>query len=182
MKNLVFGTSLLIGLFSAASVSADDFSGSRVGLGISQTSLSEEEYGIEVADGDHGDGFKLEYGYDFNRIVGFDVSYETNEDTEKRVKLEGGTFKVGADIGYAFPIKDVFLKPYGKIGFVSYSQDIISDSGKSKQKDNSGFAGLGLRFQYSHFYADINLDYYILEEDEFDSRFTQTALTAGYKF
>jgi hypothetical protein len=35
MKNVVLGTSLLIGFFSAASVSADDFSGSRVGLGIS---------------------------------------------------------------------------------------------------------------------------------------------------
>lgn len=182
MKNLVLGTSLLIGLFSAASVSADGFSGSRVGLGISQTSLTVEEYGVEIYDGDHGDGFKLEYGYDFNRIVGFGVSYETNEETEWREKLEGGTFKVGADIGYAFPIQDTFLKPYGKIGFASYSHDIISDSGTSEQKDNSVFAGLGLRFQYSHFYADINLDYYILEEDEFDYSFTQTALTAGYKF
>jgi attachment invasion locus protein len=182
MKNLVFGTSLLIGFFSAASVSADDFSGSRIGLGISETSLSEEEYGVETADGDYGDGFKLEYGYDFNRIVGFDVSYETNEETEKREKLEGGTLKVGADIGYAFPIQDAFLKPYGKIGFVAYSQDLISDSGKSKYKDNSVFAGLGLRFQYSHFYADINLDYFVLEDDEFDSIFTQAAVTAGYKF
>ncbi|HEY7866705.1 MAG TPA: outer membrane beta-barrel protein, partial [Psychromonas sp.] len=74
MKNLVFGTSLLVVLFSAASVSADDFSGSRVGLGISQTDLTVEDDGYEVWDDDYGNGFKLEYGYDFNRIVGFDVS------------------------------------------------------------------------------------------------------------
>jgi hypothetical protein len=89
---------------------------------------------------------------------------------------------VGADIGYAIPINRAFLKPYGMLGFVSYSQDIISDSGTYEDKDNSVFAGIGLRFQYSHFYADINLDYYILEEDDFDSSFTQTAVTAGYKF
>jgi len=182
VKNLVFGTSLLVALFSAASVSADDFSGSRVGLGISQTDLTVEDDGYEIADGDYGDGFKLEYGYDFNRIVGLGISYETNDDKVDGVKLEGETIKVGADIGYAFPIQDAFLKPYGKVGIAFYSQELSFNSDKYEYNDNSVFAGLGLRFQYSHFYADMNVDYFVLEEMGADLEFTQAALTAGYKF
>ncbi|MFT6984674.1 MAG: attachment invasion locus protein [Psychromonas sp.] len=179
MKNLLFGTSLLLALFSANSMAANDFSGSRLGLGLSKTSVSDGYYEYRSEDYDYGDGFKFEYGYDFNQIVGLGVSYETNNDDNFfNGELEGRAIKVGADIGYAFPIQDVFLKPYGKIGFVSYSEDFSIGSDSSEFDDSSIFAGLGVRFQYSHFYTDLSMDFYTLENIDF----VQTALTAGYKF
>lgn len=182
MKKVLFGTSLLIGLFSTASVLANDFSGSRVGLGLSKTSVTVEYNEVEIWDGDYGNGFKLEYGYDFNQIIGVGISYETNEDTIFNGELEGSSIKVGADIGYAFPIQEVFLKPYGKLGFVSYSEEYSIDNDSTEFDDNSVFAGLGVRFQYSHFYTDLSVDFYVLEDGPLDIGYVQTALTAGYKF
>lgn len=182
MKNLLLGSSLLLALFSANSMAANDFSGSRVGVGLSKTSLTVESYGSEDWDGDYGNGFKLEYGYDFNQIIGLGISYETNNDTLFDVELEGESIKVGVDLGYAFPIQDAFIKPYGKLGFVSYSEDYFTDGYRGDFDDSSVFAGLGVRFQYSHFYADLDVDFYTLEDGPYDLYYVQSALTAGYKF
>jgi len=85
---------------------------------------------------------------------------------------------VGADIGYAFYSKNVFLKPYVKVGFVSFSEN--------NYDENSLFAGLGLRYQYNHLYADLSIDGFYLDDDRNNNydyyEFVQTALTVGYKF
>ena len=182
MKNLVPGALLLLTLFSANTVAENNFSGSRIGAGLSKTSVTLEYNGFEVWDGDYGDGFKVEYSYDFNQIVGVGISSQTNDDTILNGDVEGEPIKIGADIGYAFPIQEVFLKPYGKIGFVSYSEDYSIDSTNSEYDDSSLFVGLGVRFQYSHFYTDLGVDFYTLEDGAFDMDYVQTALTAGYKF
>lgn len=51
----------------------------RVGLGYSKTQVTDWISDDTV---DWGNGIKLEYGYEFNRIVGINVSYATNSDDE----------------------------------------------------------------------------------------------------
>lgn len=182
MKNTLLGSSLLLALFSAPSVAADDFSGSRVGGGLSKTGVTVEYDGIETWDGNYGNGFKLEYGYDFNQIIGFALSYETNNDTISYEEIEGESIKLGIDLGYAFPIQDAFIKPYGKLGFISYAEEYVSYGYRAEFDDSSVFAGLGVRFQYSHFYTDLGVDFYTLEDGPFDLYYVQSALMAGYKF
>jgi hypothetical protein len=177
MKKVILGMSALIAVFSAASacanISEEDYSGFRAGLGYSQTSID-----TDGGDAD-GKGFKAEVGYDLNRIIGFDVSYETANDTLQNIAndadIEGATVKAGADIGYAFYSKKVFFKPYAKVGFVSYSEDNYDGS--------SAFAGLGVRYQYSHVYVDLNADAFFLDADNDDNyKFVQGAFIVGYKF
>jgi attachment invasion locus protein len=199
MKKRLFAVTLLSGFLVSSCALADDFSGFRVGGGSSSTSVKIEEdiyyYGDDdvIYDGDFGDGFKIEVGYDFNRVVGGALSLETNSDTISYEtndithggRIEGSAVKVGIDIGYAIPINPTFLKPYGKIGFVHYSYEESNNGNRYEYDDTSVFLGLGLRFQYSHFYTDLSVDGYILElydEDYSDWTFVQTAFTVGYKF
>jgi len=177
---------LAISSFSNVCFSATDFSGFRLGGGFSSTSLEvEDDSGYTTYDDDYGNGFKIESGYDFNQIVGVNVSYETNNETINNWDIKGESFKLAADIGYAFPVNQVFLKPYGKIGFVSYSEEESYGYYQIETDDSSVFVGIGLRFQSNHFYADLSLDTYTLDNydgDDYDLTFVQTALTAGYKF
>lgn len=187
MKKISYITVVLaISSFSNVCFSATDFSGFRLGGGFSSTSLEvEDNSGYTTYDDDYGNGFKIESGYDFNHIVGINVSYETNNETIDNWDIEGENIKLSADIGYAFPISQVFLKPYGKIGFVSYSEEQSYGDYQVEADDSSIFVGIGLRFQSNHFYADLSLDAYTFEDydnDDYDLAFVQTALTAGYKF
>jgi hypothetical protein len=127
-------------------------------------------------------GVKIEAGYDFNRVIGLDVSYETANETLNNMTndrdIEGSAIKAGADVGYAFYSRKAFLKPYAKIGFVSFSEDDYDAS--------SVFAGLGLRYQYGHYYMDLAADGYFLDNDENAAldyyQFVYAAFTVGYKF
>ena len=110
------------------------------------------------------------------------VSYETNDETIYNTKIEGTTTKLDVDLGYAFPIQEAFLKPYGKAGLAFYSEESFTRNGYYKFDDNNAFLGAGVRFQYDHFYTDLSLDYSVLEDGYYDYGVTQTALTAGYKF
>ena len=51
--------SLLCGIVLPTSVTADEFTGARIGAGVSKTSLTIESNGYEVWDDDYGNGFKL---------------------------------------------------------------------------------------------------------------------------
>ena len=170
MKKITLGMSALVALFSTASVLADDFSGSRIGIGYSKTSIEDEQ---DVSES--GKGIKVEYGYDFNRVIALDVSYETaNDSFDNITDAEGSTVKVAADIGYAFYSEKVFFRPYGKVGFVSYSE--------GDYEEQSAFIGLGLRYQYIDVYADLGVDTFILDNNGEDYTFVETAFTIGYKF
>ncbi|WP_415230603.1 outer membrane beta-barrel protein [Psychromonas sp.] len=185
MKKVILGMSLLIALAPMTSIAAttaafseNDFAGARIGLGYSQTSLKVKSDGGMTADSD-GQGIKIELGYDFNRVIGLETSYETvNNSFENLISdhdIGGSTIKVGTDIGYAFFSENVFFKPYGKLGFVSVSDDEFDES--------SVFAGLGLRYQYKHIYANISVDSFFLDRDGYDyNRFIQTGVIVGYKF
>ena len=186
MKKLLLSM-LLCGILSATSVLADAFTGPRIGVGISDTSMTYEGDDYELWRYDYGRGFKLEYGYDFNQMIGIGISYETNDDTIEGGELQGQATKLSFDLGAAFPIRNAFpihytfLKPYAKLGLMYYSEE---SSRWGEFDDDNIFVGFGGRFQSNHFYADLSLDYYLFD-DEFaylDIGLTQTALTVGYKF
>ncbi|WP_435235671.1 outer membrane beta-barrel protein [Psychromonas sp. PT13] len=177
MKKVLLGVSLLTTLFStasiAASVSENDYAGLRAGAGYSNTE-------IELGSSDTTEeGFKVELGYDINRMFGLNVSYETINGELGNVNgdIDGYAVKAGVDFGYAFYSKEAFLKPYVALGGVSYSQDDFDES--------SVYGGLGVRFQYHHFYSDLGISAYYLDAGDTSSddyKFYHTAITFGYKF
>lgn len=177
MKKVLLGVSLLTALFSTASIAADvsenDYAGLRIGAGYSNTEI---ELGSANAS---EEGYKVELGYDINRMFGLNVSYETMTGELGNVSgdNDGASIKAGVDFGYAFYSKEAFLKPYVVLGGVSYSQDDYDES--------SIYGGLGVRFEYHHFYSDLGLSAYYLDAGDVSSndyKFSHTAITFGYKF
>ncbi|RBW44030.1 hypothetical protein DS885_12005 [Psychromonas sp. B3M02] len=174
MKQLI--TLGLIGAALSTSVIADEFSGARIGLGYSE---------IELEDEDAGDGFKIEVGYDFNKIIGINLSYEMTTDTEDGIDIENKAARLGADLGYAFNTgESFFIKPYITGGVQSFNSEV---EGFSFIDDTTSYYGLGLRMQYQNFYTDIsfnksevNFEFLDLIDEEIE--LTQTNITIGYKF
>lgn len=168
-------------LFSSsifAEMHAKDFQGHRVGVGYSSTDWNDGSDSVDL-----GSGFKLEYGYDFNHIVGVNVSYETNQDDESqyglKAEVEGSTFKVSTDLGYAFGFDGFSVKPYGTLGLARDTQKLtLSFAGSSesdKSSDTSVLLGLGARAQLDMgIYTDIRF--------EATSELDQFSWTFGYKF
>ena len=187
MKKVILGISLIVSFFYTAIACADDFTGLRLGVGYSHAWQ-------EITDNDATDsedqvkGFKIESGFDFNRVVGLDLSYDVLYDSFGNITNDGATdaatFKLGTDIGYAFYSEKAFIKPYVKLGFVSLS--VADDAGYFD--GNSVFAGLGVRYQYNRLYADLSADYFFIDGDDDDfstdyyGTYLQTAFTVGYKF
>lgn len=173
---------LFIGVLVAASFAnvalADEFTGARVGIGYSQN---------EIEDIDAGTGFKVEAGYDFNKIIGATLSYESNSDSFiEDIDIDNTAIKAGADIGYAFAteIETLFIKPYVNLGLQKYDVE-ISGGGLSESvvDDTSLFYGLGARFVYQSIYANLSLDKSkSTDEAGDDLDVTQTSISLGYKF
>lgn len=153
---------------------AEDYSGSRIGVGYGTTII--EKLSTHLFD--YGDGAKFEYGYDINRIFGLKVAYELNQ--ESSVNLQGESVKFGTDIGYAINVSRWDIKPYAFIGVAQYSEtrDAISDERLSSSNTTPVF-GMGVRANLdSGLYVDLNLDMM-----EMDTNIAgQSALTLGYKF
>lgn len=136
---------LLTGLFSQNTL-ANEFAGVRIGLGTSYF-----------------------YADSYSPITGF-----VDE------QLEGSAFKV--DLGYAFSLDDskyvkvrnksgastkAVLKPYLKLGAVSYEMK-SKYSGSSKTfSDDSAFVGLGGRLDIGYLYIDLSADYFSQDLPEF---------------
>jgi len=177
MKKVLLGVSLLTTLFSTASIAAgvseNDYAGLRAGFGYSNTEV--EVGSLDTTE----EGLKVELGYDINRMFGLNLSYETVNSELGNINgdIDGSSIKAGIDFGYAFYSKEAFLKPYVAIGGVSYSQDDYDES--------SVYGGLGVRFEYHHFYFDLGVSGYYLDGTDLgtdDPKFYQTAITFGYKF
>lgn len=126
MKKALLITAALATL-STSAVSAEkkqaDFSGSRFGIGFSNS-----VEGINGSIYDAGQGLHLEYGYDFNKIVGLNLSYDTTDLQAYIGDIDSKTFKIGADIGYAFIFSSWALKPYASIGYSSVTANLKSQS------------------------------------------------------
>jgi len=174
MKKLVLCLAVTAA-FSSITSASEVFEGARVGLGYTH---------MEVEDENMGNGFKAELAYDFNKILGTNISYEQSSDRIENIDVDTQIIKLGADLGYAFPLQKAFLKPYIKIGYQFYDMQLLN---LDIVEDDDLYYGLGLRFQYQHFYADLSFDKSEIKSDlsgltNISADATQTALTVGYKF
>ncbi|WP_028025186.1 porin family protein [Enterovibrio calviensis] len=186
MKRKLIATTLSLVLLPFTVV-ADDFSGHRVGIGFVSTDI-ENTQGERV---DWGSGFKLEYGYDINKIVGVNLSYSNTSDgvqhyfNSQRVgaDISTNTFKFDTDIGYTFQQNNFAIKPYGALGFASYKDKLdihLGDGNTSSHsyKESTPYFGFGVRGTLAQgLYADLRLDY--LLDDAYTDQFS---FTVGYKF
>ncbi|MBW3697907.1 porin family protein [Vibrio sp. T187] len=161
------------------------FQGHRVGVGVSTG--YQEHYLSSYPSSDIGSGLKLEYGYDINRIVGFNLSFDKNTDEIKsnnnKYESNLSTLKVDADIGYTFKFQELSLKPYGAIGLAHIKDKwTVSSSGGSSSisaTDTSILSGVGLRANFNFgLYTDLRFNFMMI--DDYD--LNQTSLTVGYKF
>lgn len=101
---------VLLAFLPSVVYASESFNGLRVGVGYSSTSILDDSEFY-----DYGDGLKLELGYDFNRIVGINLSYQESDYSEttyfETLKVDGTTVKVDADVGFAFDFQGWSLKP-----------------------------------------------------------------------
>jgi opacity protein-like surface antigen len=184
MKKLTLTTLAAATLFSSLAL-ANPLEGHRVGLGFSDTAISDWERDVSIG---WGSGIRLEYGYEFNRIVGVNLSYSENNDSVKvdnsRYDINGSTFQLDADIGYKFMLDGFSIKPYGIIGLARHDETHkikLGDShqGKASWNDTSLVAGLGARAEFgSHIYTDVRFDIAAYDDADID----QFSWTIGYKF
>jgi hypothetical protein len=119
-----------------------EYAGHRIGAGLVSgaeliTNLEfDKDYGWEPTHPQHVKhidplhGFKIEYGYDFNRIVALNVSYiNLSHDVQdfhtvgmgpfeyyKSSQANLGTLSIDAEVGYAFALGKFDLKPYAAAG------------------------------------------------------------------
>lgn len=153
----------------------------RIGIGFNDTNIYDTYTAHYV---DWGKGIKLEYGREFNQIVGINVSYAKNKDSETYAgitsKIDGNKFQVDTDIGYKFLLEDFSIKPYGAIG-IAYQNEKNSVSGWSDESysDTSLIIGLGARAEFwGALYSDLRFDFGHFHGDEYDN----FSLSVGYRF
>ena len=154
------------------------YQGPRVGLGISY--LSDRYIDTDT-------GFKLEGGYDFNRIVGFNLSYEESGYDYKYGSVDFSTIKLGADLGYAFPLSpSVSLKPYFSLGFHRTTEDHNWCERKycyhSSFTDTNTYYGFGVRLTADMFYVNVSNEVLKLDLGPYRYEPDQIAVTVGLKF
>ncbi|MCW8332343.1 porin family protein [Vibrio paucivorans] len=178
-------TALIATSLLSTTAFANNFEQHRIGLGYTKTSI--DLVNAPLA-GDWGNGFKLEYGYEFNRIVGLNVSYGKNKDSSiagiDGFNIDGSTFKLDTDIGYKFLLGNFNIKPYAAIGLANYSEKTSWGYIQEKWSDSSLFLGLGVRGEIGrNIYSDIRFDYAGFDGDVWDDAdFDQFSWTIGYRF
>ncbi|MEH6531883.1 MAG: porin family protein [Photobacterium frigidiphilum] len=178
-KLLPVASALFIASFASSVIADDNYQGHRAGIGYSWTELSEISGGINRYSADYGDGIKIEYGYDFNRIVGLNVSYAQKNDW-RNGKLDGSNFQVDSDIGYAFLLNGFDIKPYGAIGLSRINEKFTYNSGASDSSSETSLAlGTGVRMGFDFgLYADLRANIVFTEHVDTE----QYSFTVGYRF
>lgn len=163
-------------IFSLSAFASTDYNGHRVGLGYNK--VTDVTYGYDTYT--RGTGMKLEYGYDFNHIAGINVSFASHSDSYYGFELDGMTFKVDTDLGYAFDINEDFtVKPYGTIGLASLAEDYSYMGYGTSANEATLFLGAGVRANIgSHLYTDMRIEWAAYEQVDIDV----FSLTFGYKF
>lgn len=185
---LALTTIIATALLSTSAIANTFESQHRIGLGYTSTDISHPS-----VDGtaDWGNGIKLEYGYEFNRIVGINASYGTNKDSDGayglNTKLEGTSIKFDTDIGYKFLLDGFSIKPYGAIGLVHYSEKQTISYGQASASDTwndtNFFIGTGVRAEFGHnIYTDLRFDFTYFDNEVIELDYDQFSFTVGYKF
>lgn len=156
--------------------SVKDFSGHRVGFGIVDAKYVSDNV------------YKFEYGYEFNGIVGFNLSGSSYSEvisgstaSEPEIKYEGTYTQVSTDLGYTFDFTGFNVKPYVLLGLMNISESVTlaNDSSIAFQ------GGVGIRTTLDFgIYADLSIkngnlkDFSVLT----DRDGIESAITFGYKF
>ncbi|MCG9546206.1 porin family protein [Vibrio sp. Isolate33] len=170
---------------TTAAYANTDYSGHRVGLGF--TSSEVDHLDSDYSNSDLGNGLKLEYGYDINRIVGVNISMDTSKDDESYYGYgydsKVSTFKIDSDIGYAFLLNGFSIKPYGAIGVARVEEKLtLKEPGGSitlKDKETSLLLGTGVRANFDFgLYSDLRFNFIMMDDYDID----QLSITFGYKF
>ncbi|MCW8347365.1 porin family protein [Vibrio sp. ZSDZ65] len=181
-----------------------DYSGHRIGLGIDQGTEIQSTLHFTTIDDwhtqypqtvDHNDplnGFKIEYGYDFNRIISLNLGYsKLSHDVKgthtigldharyyREAKADIDVVNVEAELGYAFIAGSYDLKPYVALGVkhTTGSSSGYIDTGINHERynhkldDTASYMALGARLNTPiGLYLDTRLG-------------TSWTLTMGYKF
>ncbi|GEM78301.1 porin family protein [Vibrio superstes] len=149
--------------------------GHRIGVGFSKTT------DVTFDDVDLGTGIKLEYGYEFNNIVGINVSYAGFSDDaySGAIKVDGSTFKVDTDLGYTFHFEQFSIKPYGAIGLVRLDEEWTLFGSKDSYDETTVFVGIGARATIlNHYYTDMRFEGFATDYSDY----AQFSMTFGYRF
>lgn len=169
-----------LSLLSIPTIAQDEIAepkaqGHRIGIGFSSTT------DVTGDDIDVGKGVKLEYGYEFNNIVGINLSYAGfGEDVfGGALKVEGSTFKLDTDLGYTFHFDNFAIKPYGAIGVVRLSEEWTVLSEKESFDETTIFVGIGARGTlFEHYYTDVRFEGFATDYSDY----AQFSMTFGYRF
>lgn len=177
---LVFTTLLTASVLSVPVLANNE--GHRVGIGFNKTSIEQ----VSSPSIDYStSGFKLEYGYEFNHIVGVNISYNKGSgDFLPSIDSDNSTFKIDTDIGYTFNLDGFSVKPYGVIGLAIFDEKrSVAGENLISWDDSTLFIGTGVRGTFNeNFYADLRADFINLENNNVDIFVDQFSFTVGYKF
>lgn len=184
---LAFTTLLTASLLSTTAIANTFESQHRIGLGYSSTEMTDDFFGYSHSS-DWGNGIKLEYGYEFNQIVGINVSYSKNKDSLSTdnftAEIDGTTFQIDSDIGYKFMLNGFAIKPYGSIGLARYNEkQSATFLGSDSWSDTNLILGAGVRADIGqHFYSDIRVDITSYNDGISTMDYDKFSWTVGYKF
>lgn len=151
--------------------------GHRVGIGFTNTT------DVTYDDVKLGTGLKLEYGYEFNNIVGINLSYSGFGDDVYTLfgnaNIDGSTFKLDTDLGYTFHFEQWALKPYLAIGIAHVREEFSNFLVSEKYSDTNLFLGIGARATImEHYYTDLRIEGIGTDFGDYG----QFSMTFGYRF
>ncbi|GEA50482.1 hypothetical protein VIN01S_12860 [Vibrio inusitatus NBRC 102082] len=164
-------------VFAETSTQEPEANGHRIGIGFSSTK------DVTYDSVKLGTGVKLEYGYEFNNIVGINLSYAGYSDSASEYGLtldvDGSTIKIDTDLGYTFHFEQWALKPYAAIGIVRHNEEWRLLGEKESMDDTKLFFGIGARATIKeHYYADARLEGFATDYADYG----QFSMTFGYRF
>lgn len=185
---LAFTTLLTASLLSTTAIANTFESQHRIGLGFSSTDAT-QYYNDQSFTADVGNGIKIEYGYEFNQIVGLNISYAKNKDSVNyydivTAEIDGSSFQIDADIGYKFMLDGFAIKPYGVIGLARYSEEShLAGIEIDNWNDTNLVLGAGVRADIGqHFYSDLRIDITSYDDGFNTLDYDKFSWTVGYKF
>ncbi|MEC7308143.1 porin family protein [Vibrio sp. BS-M-Sm-2] len=185
MKMLTKTLTLIAVASTSSAFAQQDFSGHRIGLGVTSSEI--DNLDSNDSNSDLGNGLKLEYGYDINRIIGVNIAMDTSKDDESYAGYgydsKVSTFKLDSDIGYAFFLDGFSIKPYGAIGLARVEDKLtLKEPGNSmtlKNTETSLLLGTGVRANFDFgLYSDLRFNFIMMDDYDIE----QLSLTVGYKF
>lgn len=176
-KSILVATVITTISLSSAVMASDDYSGFRIGAGMSNSDNKNDA--SESYDSQMG---KIEAGYDFNRIFSINGSFEYGEDSSDSWNSDTSRVGIEAEVGYAFELGNWYVKPYGAVGAATQWANLQAPGmTETENADDYGYTGaIGVRVNSP---IGIYVDARVQEAKIYkDWNETQAGFTVGYKF